>query len=332
MKFPRASAWQRGLIGVLLCAMLNSAALAQAPNWPAKVVKFVVPFAPGGTTDIVARILGQRLGELWGQTVVVENKAGSGGNIGADAVAKSPADGYTILVASGSILTVNPHLFKDKMPFDAKKDFAPITNIASGPMLLIVHPAVPAKSVNELIALAKEKPKTLTFGSAGPGSQVHMAGESFAYTTGIDVIHVPYRGEAAAYNDLLGGQINFIVGNIAAAANYVKSGKARALGVTSLTRSALLPDVPTLDESGLKGFENNGSFGLIAPAGTPKPIIDKIARDTARVLEEAGVKERLFAQGMTTIGDSPEEYGKSIDAEYEKWKKIVQVRNISIGN
>jgi tripartite-type tricarboxylate transporter receptor subunit TctC len=332
MKSSFSSVFFRSLSAALLCALLTSSAMAQSQTWPAKVVKFVVPFAAGGTTDIVARILGQRLGELWGQTVIVENRAGSGGNIGADAVAKAAADGYTILVASGSILTVNPHLFKDTMPFDAKKDFTPITNIAAGPMLLIVRPGLPAANVKELIALAREKPKTITFGSAGPGSQVHMAGEAFAYSAGIEVIHVPYRGEAAAYNDLLGGQIDFIVGNIAAAASYVKSGKARALAVTSMKRATLLPDVPTLNESGMKGFENEGSFGFIAPAGTAKAIIDKISRDTAMVLEEPTIKERLFAQGMTAIGDSPDDYRKSIDAEYEKWRRIVQDRNISMGN
>jgi tripartite-type tricarboxylate transporter receptor subunit TctC len=315
-------------MGCVTLGLTTYTAPANAQAFPNKPVKLIVPFVAGGATDIVARLVAQKLSAAWGQPVVVENRGGAGGNIGADAVAKSPADGYTILVTSGSIVTVNPHMYA-KMPFDAKKDLAPITNLASGPQVLVVHPAVPAKNVKELVALAKSKPGQLNFGSAGIGSQVHMAAEAFVYAAGIEAQHIPYKGEAVAFTDLAGGQVQFMVGNIAGATGHIQSGRIRALGVTSAKRSPQLPDVPTVAEAGLPGFENTGWFGFMAPAGTPKPIIDKIHADTVKVLADQEVKDRLTQLGMAPVGNSPADFTREIAVEYERWGKVVTARKIT---
>ena len=319
-----------GIKYLIALAVLSLTSLATAQSWPARPVRIVVPFAAGGTTDVVARIVGQKLGELWNQSVVIENRGGAGGNIGADAVAKSNPDGYTILMASGSIFTVNPALYK-KLPFDAQKDFIPVTNVAVGPMLVVTHPSVPANNIKELITLAKTKPGSINFGSAGVGSQVHMAAENFATAAGIDIQHVPYKGEALGYNDLVAGQIQMMVGNMAAAVGFVTQGKIKALAVTSKTRSAMLPDVPTVAESGLPGFENTGWFGFMLPAGTPNEIVDKVQRDTAKVLDSPEMRGRLFVQGLTPVGNSQANFAKAIAAEAERWKKVIADRKLSAG-
>lgn len=305
---------------------ISPSAIAQAA-WPNRPVRIIVPFVAGGTTDIVARLIAQQLSQAWGQSVVVENRAGAGGNIGADAVAKSAPDGYNILMASGSIVTVNPHIYKS-MPFNAKKDLIPVTNVASGPQLLVVSNAIAAKNLKEFIALAKSQPGKLNFGSAGIGSQVHMAGESFVFAAGIDAQHVPYKGEAAAYTDLAANQVQFVVGNIAAASGHVQAGRVRALGVTSSTRSPMMPDVPTLAEAGLPGFENTGWFGFMVAAGTPKAIVDKIHQDTAKILASTDIKARLFVQGMSPVGNSPADFAKEIDVEFDRWAKVVSGRKL----
>ncbi|RPH58410.1 MAG: tripartite tricarboxylate transporter substrate binding protein [Burkholderiales bacterium] len=295
--------------------------------WPTKTVRIVVPFAAGGTTDVVARAVAKDLSEMWGQSVVVENRGGAGGNIGADVVAKSAPDGYTLLMTSGSIFTVNPHMYA-KMPFDAKKDFIAVTNVASGPQLVVVNPSVPAKTLKEFIAYAKTQQGKLNFGSAGVGSQVHMAAESFLDAAGIDLAHIPYKGEGPSYTDLVSGSIQLMVGNIAAAAPFVANGRLRALAVTSRTRSSLLPDVPTVAESGLAGFENTGWFGFMLPAGTPKAIVDKVHRDTVKVLDQTEMKARLFVQGMTPVGNSPTDFSRAIDRESAHWAKVVERRKL----
>lgn len=310
-----------------ICAMTVAPAAAQSTAWPNRQVRIVVPFPAGGTTDVVARLLGQRLQETWGQTVIVENKTGAGGNIGAVEVAKAPNDGYTLLMASGSIVTVNPHIYA-KMPFDAAKDFAPITNVAQGPMVIVVGPSVAAKNITELIALAKAKPGVLNFGSAGIGSQVHMAGENFLYTAGIDVKHVPYKGESLALADVAGGSVEMLPGNLAAMLPFIKAGKVRALGVTGAERSPAAPDIPTVGESGLPGFVNVGWFGLLAPAGTSKDIIDKVQRDSATILATDDTKQRLLAVGMTPVANNPTQFADAIRAESMTWAKVVRERKI----
>lgn len=317
-----------GVTAVALAAFMALPAAAQ--TWPTKAVRIIVPFAPGGSTDLVARMVGQKLSTVWGQPVVIENRAGAGGNVGADLVAKAPADGYTLLMASGSI-TINPHIYKN-MPFDTTKDLVPVTNVASGPMLVVVPESSPVKSVKELIDLAKASPGKVNFGSAGVGSQVHLAAENFADAAGIDIAHVPYRGEAPAYGDLIGKQIQMMVGNFAAASALLGNGRLRALAVTGKERSAQLPDVPTVSESGLPGFENTGWFGLLAPAGTPASVINTVQADTAKVLAETDTKARLFVQGMAPVGNSSADFTKAMAAESVRWATVVKNRKLAGSN
>jgi tripartite-type tricarboxylate transporter receptor subunit TctC len=313
--------------GATLLASAWSLPAAAQGAWPSKPVHLVVPFAPGGSTDVIARMMAQKLGEMWGQTVLVDNRAGAGGNLGADIVAKSPADGYTLLFASGSI-TINPEIYK-RMPFDTKKDLVPVTNVASGPMLVVVPDDSPAKTLKDLIAMAKVKPGSVNFGSAGVGSQVHLAGENFANAAGIDITHVPYKGEAPAYTDLMGHQTQMMVGNFAAASALLGKGRLRALAVTGKERSPLLPNVPTASESGLPGFENTGWFGLLAPAGTPAAVIDKVHRDCVKALASTDIKARLYVQGMTPVGNTPAQFAKQMDEETKHWATVVKNRKLT---
>jgi tripartite-type tricarboxylate transporter receptor subunit TctC len=306
-------------------ALLASAGAAMA--WPTKSVTVIVPFTAGGTTDIVGRLVAQKLTQMWGQSVVVDNRPGAGGNIGGALVAKAAPDGYTILLTSGSVVTVNPYLYKD-MGFDVKKDLAAVTNIATGPMVVVVNPKVPANNLKELIALAKAQPGKLNFGSAGQGSQVHMAGESFADAAGIQIQHVPYKGEALAYNDLIGGQIQLVVGNIAAASQFVNGGQLRALAVASKERSKMLPNVPTTAEAGLP-VEIAGWFGFMVPSGTPKEVVDKIYADVATVLKDPEMLSKLAAQGMSPVANTPAQFTKQIDDESQQWSEIVKSRKLT---
>lgn len=312
--------------GAALLAAGAGPALAQG-TWPDRTVRIIVPFSAGGTTDVVARAIAQSFTDYWKQSVVVENRAGAGGNIGADVVAKSPPDGYTLLMTSGSIFTVNPHMYKH-LPFDPVKDFIPVTNVASGPQLVVVHPSVQARSVKELIALAKAKPGTVNFGSAGMGTQVHMAAENFVNAAGIQATHIPYKGESAALADLAAGSIQFMVANIAAALPFVNNGRLRALGVTSKTRSSLLPDVPTVAEGGLPGFENSGWFGFMLPTGTPKAVVDKVYRDTLKALDDTHLKARLHVAGMAPVGNTPAQFTAAIAAESKLWAGVVKNRGL----
>lgn len=320
---------RRLTLHALIAAALSGAApwvMAQ-DVWPSKPVRLVVPFAPGGSTDVIARMLGQQLSLYWGQPVLIENRAGAGGNVGADVVAKSTPDGYTLLFASGSI-TINPQLYQ-RMPFDTRKDLVPITNAAQGPMLVVVPDGSPAKSLKDLIAMAKAKPKSVNFGSAGVGSQVHMAAENFADAAGVDITHVPYRGEAPAYTDLMAGQTQMMVGNFATASALLGPGRLRALAVTSPQRSPLLPDVPTAAESGLRGFESTGWFGMLAPAATPAEVVKKVHRDTLKALAETEIKARLYVQGMQPVGNSSADFAKAMEREMLRWAEVVKNRKLS---
>lgn len=301
---------------------------AQAQSWPQRPVKMVIPFAAGGTTDVVGRVIGQKLSELWKQSVVIDNRAGAGGGVGAEFTAKAPADGYTMILASGSMFTVNPYLYQ-KLPYSLK-DFSPITNVATGPMLVVVNPNVPATNVKELIALAKSQPGRLNFGSAGQGSQVHMAGEAFADAAGVEITHVPYKGEALAYNDLMAGQLQMMVGNIAAASQFVKAGKLRALAVTGKERSSILPEVPTAAEAGLAQMDDvTGWFAFLMPAGTPQDIINKVQQDTLKVLADPDTQARLTQQGMRPVGNTPQQLSSAIGLESLKWEQVVKNRKLT---
>jgi tripartite-type tricarboxylate transporter receptor subunit TctC len=300
--------------------------LATAQSWPTKPIKLVIPFAAGGTTDILGRLLAQQLTKDLGQNVIVENKGGAGGNIAAEFVAQSPADGYTIMLASGSMLTVNPNLYK-KLPVNYSKDFVNITNVASGPMLLSVSSKMPVKNLNEFITYAKTK--DLNFGSAGIGSQVHMAGENLTYAANIPATHVPYKGESAAINDLVAGQIDFMVGNLTAATGFAKTGQIKPIAVTSAKRVKQLPDVPTVAESGIPGFESTGWFGLVAPASTPKAITDKIYEATVKAVNSEAMKKSLELNGLTPVVNSQKDFDAQIKAESANWEKVIKGRNIS---
>jgi tripartite-type tricarboxylate transporter receptor subunit TctC len=317
----------------LFAAALAAAALvptlAAAEAWPARPVKIIVPFAAGGATDVVARLLAQKLNEAWGEPVVVEDRAGAGGNIGADAVAHSPPDGYTLLMTSGSIVTANQYMYRN-MSFDPAKDLVAITNVATGPQVIAVANSVPAKTLREFIAYVKANPGKVNFGSAGVGTQTHLAAENFAYTAHLDMTHVPYKGEAAALTDLVGGQIQMVTPNLGGAINLIKGGKIRALAVTSRERSAQLPDVPAADEV-LPGFENAGWFGLMAPTGTPKDVIEKVYRDSAKILRSDEFKAQLAKQGMVPVGNSPADFEAAIREESARWAKVIQQRGLKAG-
>lgn len=301
--------------------------MAWSQSYPGKPVRVIVPFSPGGGTDIVARIVAQKLTDAWGQSVVVDNRAGAGGNIGGDLAAKAPPDGYTLFMTSGSIVTANQHLYK-KMPFNPEKDFAAVTNVASGPQVLVVHPSLPVKNVKELIALAKARPKAINFGSAGFGTQNHLVAEDFIHASGIDVVHIPYKG-AAAIADLVAGQIQFAMPVLPTAIALVKQGKLRALAVTSKDRSRQLPEVPAAGET-LKGFENLAWFGFVVPSATPPAIIDKIYQDTARVLQSDDVRSRFEQLGMAPVGNGPAEFAQAIKAESARWATIIRERKLRV--
>jgi tripartite-type tricarboxylate transporter receptor subunit TctC len=312
----------------VLTALAFSALAASAQNYPVRPVRIVVPFSPGGATDIVTRIVAQRLTELWGQTVVVDNRAGAAGNIGGDIVAKAVPDGYTLLMTSGSIVTANQHMYR-KMPFNPDIDLVAITNVASGPQIVAVNASFPAKTLKDFIAMAKAKPKSLNFGSAGVGTQTHLAAENFVTAAGIDATHVPYKGEGPAIAELVAGQIHFVTPNLSAAIGFVKQGKLRALGVTSKERSKQLPNVPAVAET-LPGFENLGWFGLMAPKGTPRAVIDKVYGDTAKVLQVAEVRTRFEQIGMQPVANTPAAFAQAIKEESVHWAKIIKARNLYV--
>lgn len=313
---------------ILLAAGLALAAAAQAQSWPQKPVTFIVPFPPGGATDISARLLAQKLSEVWGQTVVIENRGGAGGGVGAAEAAKATPDGYTLFFPSGSVVTANQHVYA-KLNYDPEKDFVPVTKVVSGPQVLVVPASSPYKTVKELIDAAKAQPGKLTFGHAGIGSQVHLAGENFVNTAKINAIAVPYRGEGPALNDLVAGQTQFMVTNAAAAIGFITQGRLRALGVTSKTEFPQLPGVPPIAKT-LPGFENSGWFGIVAPTGTPKEIIQKVYQDTKKALQSSEMKARFYVQGLAPVGDTPEEMGRAMKEESQLWARVVRERKIQV--
>ena len=310
----------------LLSCLLLVAATAQAQIYPSRVVRLVVPFAAGGSTDIVGRTVGQKLNEIWGQPVVVDNRPGGSTVIGTDVVAKSPPDGYTLLVTPAPF-TIVPSLTA-KLPYDPAKDFEPITLINTTPLVVVVHPGVPAASVKELIALAKRRPGALNYGSSGSGGSNHLAGELFNAMAGVKMVHIPYKGNAPALTDLIGGHVDVVFNGLTSAMPFIKSGKLRALAVTSLARAGALPDMPTLDELGLKGFQAVAWNGLTAPARTPKDVIGKINSDLLKVIRSPELVERLKAEGSDPVGNSPAEYSAFLRDEISKWAKVIKFAGV----
>jgi tripartite-type tricarboxylate transporter receptor subunit TctC len=312
--------------GILFGALLVASASAQ--GWPEKPVKFIVPFSPGGATDISARLLGQRLTEIWGQQVIIENRAGAGGSVGAAEAARATPDGYTLFFPSGSVMTANQHIYA-RMTYDPEKDFVPVTNVVSGPQVLVVPANSRFKSIKDLIDYAKANPGKLNFGHAGIGSQTHLAAENFVYQAKIQAQAVPYKGEGPGIAALVGAETDFFLGNLAAAIGHINGGRIRALGVTSTKEAPQLPGVPPIAKT-VPGFENAGWFGLVAPTGTPKAIIDKVYRDTKRALDDTKMKARFFAQGLAPVGNTPDEMAKALKEETALWAKVVKERKIRV--
>jgi len=309
-----------------LAALFSAAATAQ--SWPQKPVRFIVPFPPGGATDISARLLGEKLSQIWGQQVVIENRGGAGGGVGAAEAARAAPDGYTLFFPSGSVVTANQHIY-DKLNYNPEKDFIPVTNVVSGPQVLTVPASSPYKTVKDLIEAARAQPGKLTFGHAGIGSQTHLAAENFVWQAKINALAVPYKGEGPGLAALVAGETTFFVGNVAASIGHISGGRLRALGVTSKTETPQLPGVPPIANT-VPGFENTGWFGIVAPTGTPQDIVHKIYRDTKKALEASDLRGRLYVQGLAPVGNSPEEMARAMKEETALWARVVKERDIHV--
>ncbi|MCZ8092654.1 MAG: tripartite tricarboxylate transporter substrate binding protein [Acidovorax sp.] len=305
----------------------SSATLAQ--SYPTKPVTIVVPFAAGGTTDILARIIGQALTAELGQSVIVDNRAGAGGNIGGAMAAKAPADGYTLFMGTVGTHAINASLYK-KMPFDPIKDFVPLTRVANVPNLLVANPNQPFKTVKDLIAYAKANPGKVNFGSSGNGSSIHLSGELFKSLAKVDMMHVPYKGSAPAVTDLLGNQIAIMFDNMPSAIQHVRSGKLVPIAVTTAKRSPELPNVPTIAEAGVPGYEAASWFGMFAPAGTPAPVLAQLNKALVKVLNQADVAKKINEQGAETYSETPEQFAAFIQTENAKWSKVVKESGASL--
>jgi tripartite-type tricarboxylate transporter receptor subunit TctC len=308
-----------GLSALVLSA---GAAYAETATYPSKMIRFVVPYPPGGASDVTARLIGQKLSVEWGQQVVVENRPGANGNIAADLVAKAPADGYTMLMGNVGPNAISSSLYP-KLPYDVVKSFTPVTLTTTVPIVLLVNPALPIRNVKELVTYAKANPNKINFASAGNGSSNHLTGEMFKSATGIEIVHVPYRGDGPAMTDLMGGQVAMMFTTIVAAMPYVNTGKLRAIAIASPKRSAAMPELPTIDESGVPGFNSSSWGGILFPAGTPKEAVTKMHDGVVKVLAMPDIKEKLKALGAEVVANSPEEFNSYIQSETAKWGKVV---------
>ena len=324
---PRRRAW--GALSALLLAMAGATAWAQTPAWPTKPVTIVVPFVPGGGTDLGARLMAQRLSVRWGQSVVVDNRGGAGGMVGADAVARARPDGYTLLVGNVGTQSINPVLYK-KLPYDPDKAFAPVSLIADLPFFVLARPTLPAANVRELIALAKKEPGKLSFGSSGNGGAPHLSAEVFAAMSGTSLMHVPYKGGGAAMTDLIAGHLDLMFVSVLESIGHVKAGKMKALAVTTTSRSDSMPDVPTVAESGLPGYESGSWLALLAPAATPKDLVDRIAADMKAVLADEATRQALIQQGAIPRSSTPAQLQALIDNDRKRYERIIRDKNIGI--
>ncbi len=321
----------RGLVLLAwLAALLAFAAPAQAAGYPNRPVMLVVAFTPGGPSDVLARIVGKQMEQLLGVPFIIENRPGAGGNIAADSVAHAAGDGYTLLMGNNSILATNESLYK-KLTYSPQKDFIPITLIGTQANILVVNPNVPAHSLKELIALAKAQPGKINFASSGYGAAAHLAGELFKTEAQVDIVHVPYKGAAPALQDLIGGHVQMMFATAASVVGHIHGGKVRAIAVTTLKRTSILPDLPTMDEAGLKGFEASTWHGLVAPAGTPPQVIAVLHDAAVKALHDPGVQASLGRLGVDIVGDTPDEFKAYIAAEIPKWTAIVKASGATIG-
>lgn len=320
----------RARVACLVCLplLLASGVRAQDDGYPNKPVRIVVPFAAGGSTDVVARLLADKLSVEFKQPFLIDNRAGASGNIGAQVVAKAPADGYTLLMGTTGVLSINGHLYKN-MNYDVARDFAPVSYTSLITNILVVPVDLPVRNVAELVALAKSKPGGLSFASSGSGSSTHLSGELFKAMAGVYILHIPYRGSPQALNDVVAGQVNMLFDNAPSSMGFIQQGKLRALAVTSSKRLPNLPDVPTLDEAGVKGYESLSWSGIVAPAATPKPVIAKLNEAIDRILKSDDIKRRLAGLGVEVVGGSPEVFARQIRTESDKWGKLIKSANIT---
>jgi tripartite-type tricarboxylate transporter receptor subunit TctC len=316
------------LFAVLMLLMGVHGGTLQAQTWPAKPLRMIVPFPAGGAVDVSARAISNEIAKSLGQPVVVDNRVGAGGNIGAEAAARAPADGYTLFMATSAILAINPALYS-KVPFDPVNDFAPVSLVVSADNILVVHPAVPAKSVAELIALAKANPGRYSYASAGNGSSTHLAAEMFKMLAGVDLLHVPYKGGPPAVTALLAGDVHMNFDLIPSALPHIRSGKVRALGVAGVRRSPLLPELPLMSEA-VPGYESSVWFGVVVPAGTPQPIVSRLSADVARGVQQPELRDRLMSMGYEVISTTPEQLAAMIRAEIPKWARVVKAAGVRI--
>lgn len=310
----------------LLALLATSGAWAQQP-WPSKPIRFVAPFAPGGGTDFIGRVAAQKLTEAVKQQVLVDNRPGAGGTLGAEQGAKSPPDGYTFTVIAGSY-AVNPALYK--LTFDPVNDITPVIQFSEGPLLVVVNPALPIKSMKDMIALAKAKPNAMNYASSGQGSIVHMSTELFLHMAGIKAVHVPYKGTGPAITDTISGQTQFLFGSIAVVMPMVKQNRLRGVAVTTTKRLAALPDVPTLDESGVKGYNVVLWHGLVGPKGLPRPIVDRVNGELNKALKSKDMEERLAGDGVSPAGGTPEQFGATIKRDIDTWRKVAQTAGVKV--
>jgi tripartite-type tricarboxylate transporter receptor subunit TctC len=320
---------KKWLSAALVCLSgVSIAGLAHAQSWPTKPIKLIVPYPPGGGTDVIARIVQEPLAKELGQQVIIDNRGGAGGSIGSALAAQSPSDGYTVLFTLSSH-TINPAIYT-KLPFDTEKDFSSVVTVASLPQILVANPNFPAKTVKEVIEMAKAKPGSISYASVGNGSPGHLAGAMMATDAGVDMTHIPYRGGGPAVTDVIAGQVPLLWVSIPAAAQFVKAGKLRALAVSTVKRSAVFPDVPTMVESGFKGFEVDSWYAMFVPAKTPQTIIDRLNKATVNVLAQPEVKEKLLGQGAEAVGDTPAQLSGVVKKEIAKWKQVVKSANIKV--
>lgn len=307
---------------VLFSASVPDAVHAQVQGYPARPIRFVVPFTPGAINDYMARTIGQKLAESWGHQVIVDNRPGAGTIVGTDIVAKSPADGYTLLLAS-TALAINVQLYP-KLPFDVMRDFAPVTRIGSAPLLLVAAPQLPAKNLQELVAIAKAKPGQISYASTGTGGAAHLMGEIFKSTAGIDIVHIPYKGLAPALIDVMAGRVNFTFGTYLAVSSHIKAGRVRAFAVTSKARSRVTPEIPAIAEAGYPDYDASAWWGIVVPARTPKPVVGKLNGEVVRILESAQTGEQMLAQGVEVAPTTPEGFGKYLAEEIASWGRAVK--------